>query len=70
VSDNLVQTVDKKLWKRIFHNFRTFVWITTNFMHYFYEITTVRLGYHKFWARWVPKMLVNAHKMQRMALTF
>jgi hypothetical protein len=37
-----------------------------------YEINTVRLGCHKFCARWVPKMLTGAHKMQRMAsaLTF
>jgi hypothetical protein len=37
-----------------------------------YEIITVRLGYHKFCARWIRKMLKGAHKMQRMtwALTF
>jgi hypothetical protein len=38
-----------------------------------YNIITVRLGYHhKFCARWVPKILTGAHKMQRMAsaLTF
>jgi hypothetical protein len=33
-----------------------------------YEIVTVRLGYHKFYARWIPKMLMGVHKMQRMAL--
>jgi hypothetical protein len=32
-----------------------------------YEIITVRLGYHKFFTRWVPKMLMGVHKMQRMA---
>jgi hypothetical protein len=32
-----------------------------------YEHITVRLGYHKFCARWVPKMLIGAHKTQRMA---
>jgi hypothetical protein len=32
-----------------------------------YEIITVRLGYHKFCAIFVPKMLTGAHKMQRMA---
>jgi hypothetical protein len=26
-----------------------------------YEIITVRLGYHKFCARWVPKMLTGRH---------
>jgi hypothetical protein len=37
-----------------------------------YEIIIVRLCYHKFCARWVLKMFVDAHKMQRMAsaLTF
>jgi hypothetical protein len=37
-----------------------------------YEIITVRLGYHKFSARGVPKMLTGAHKTQRIAsaLTF
>jgi hypothetical protein len=32
-----------------------------------YEVITVRLGYHKFGARWVPKMLTGEHNMQRMA---
>jgi hypothetical protein len=32
-----------------------------------YEIIAVRLGYHKFRARWVPKVLMTAHKTQRMA---
>jgi hypothetical protein len=37
-----------------------------------YEITTVRLEYHKFRARWIPRMLTGEHKTQRMtsALTF
>jgi len=37
-----------------------------------YEIVTKELGYHKFCARWVPKMLTDVHKTQRMAsaLTF
>jgi hypothetical protein len=36
------------------------------------EIITDRLGYHKFCAGFVPKMLIDAHKMQRMpsALAF
>jgi hypothetical protein len=36
------------------------------------QIITVRLDYHKFCTRWVPKMLMGAHKMQKMAsaLTF
>ena len=37
-----------------------------------FEIATHKLGYHKFCARWVPKMLTDLHKGQRMgaALTF
>jgi hypothetical protein len=37
-----------------------------------YEIITIRVCCHKFCTRWVPKMLVGAHKTQRMvsALTF
>lgn len=37
-----------------------------------FEIVTHKLGYHKFCARWVPKMLTDLHKGQRMgaALTF
>jgi hypothetical protein len=31
-------------------------------------IITVRLGYYKFCARWVPKMFTGKHKKQRMAL--
>jgi hypothetical protein len=33
-----------------------------------YENIIVRLGYHKFCTRWVPKMLMGVHKMKRMAL--
>jgi hypothetical protein len=32
-----------------------------------YEIITVRLGYHKFCSRWVPKVFTDAHNIQRMA---
>jgi hypothetical protein len=37
-----------------------------------FKIIRVRLGYHKFCARWVPKILTGVHKSQRMtsALTF
>jgi hypothetical protein len=35
-----------------------------------YEIITVRLGYHKFCARWVPKTLTGAHKTQRIVSAF
>jgi hypothetical protein len=32
------------------------------------EIITVKLGYHKCYARWVSEMHMGVHKMQRMAL--
>jgi hypothetical protein len=35
-----------------------------------YEIIAVRLGYQKFCARWLPKMLTSAQKTQRMASAF
>jgi hypothetical protein len=35
-----------------------------------YKITRVRLDYNKFCARWVLKMLMGVHKMQRMAFGF
>jgi hypothetical protein len=34
------------------------------------EIITVRLGYHKFCPRWVPRILTGAHKSQKMASAF
>lgn len=38
----------------------------------FYKTVSQKLGYHKFCARWVPKFLTDAHKMNRQgaALTF
>jgi hypothetical protein len=33
----------------------------------FYDIIIVRLGFHKFYARWVLKIFTGAHKTQRMA---
>jgi hypothetical protein len=35
-----------------------------------YEIIAVMLGYHKFCARWVPKILTGAHKTQRIGSAF
>jgi len=37
-----------------------------------HEIVTEKLGYHKFCARWVPKLLSEDHKKQRItsSLTF
>jgi hypothetical protein len=71
VSDDIVQSVDQNFvedgtsqFQNIHVNFHTF--------HALYETVTVRLGCHKFCARWVVEMLKVAHKMLRMtlALTF
>jgi hypothetical protein len=35
-----------------------------------YGIVTVRLGYHRFCAKYVRKMLMGLHKTQRMASDF
>jgi hypothetical protein len=67
VSDDIVQIVDQK-WnceKRFF----TLTEVSCEFPQIsriiLYDIIIVRLGYHKFCARWVPKML----EMQRMSST-
>jgi hypothetical protein len=71
VSNDLVQSVDQKIcerWRLIISEFLCeFPQISHTFL---YEIITVRLGYRKFCARWVLKMLTCAHKTQRMALAF
>jgi hypothetical protein len=73
VSNDRVQSVDYKICER-----RRFIIseVSCEFPQIsctvLYEIITLRLGYHKFCARWVPKMLTGAHKTQGMAsaLTF
>jgi hypothetical protein len=69
-SDDLVQSVDQKEnWERrrftISELSCEFPQISRSGL---YEIITVRLGYHKFCARWFPKMLTGSQKMQGMAL--
>jgi hypothetical protein len=60
------------LQKAALHNCRTLYEFAQISPTVVCEIITVRLGYHKFCARCVPKMLTVAHKTQRMAsaLTF
>jgi hypothetical protein len=67
VSDDLVQS--ERWCFTISELSREFLQISRTFLR---EIFTVRLGYHKFCARWISKMLTGAHKTQRMAsvLTF
>jgi hypothetical protein len=68
VSDDLVQSVDQKNCERWHFTISEFSWEFPQILcTVFYEIFTVRLGYHKFWARSVPKMVTGAHKTQRMA---
>jgi hypothetical protein len=73
VSDDLVQSVDQKIYERghftISELSCEFPQISRTVL---YKIIAVTLDYHKFCARWVPKMLMGAHKTQRMAsaLTF
>jgi hypothetical protein len=73
VSNDLVQSNDQKICERqrftISELSCEFPQISCTVL---YEIITVRPGYHKFCARWVPEMSPGAHKMCRMAsaLTF
>jgi hypothetical protein len=67
-SDGLVQGADQEICeRRIF----TISELSCEFPQIsrtvLYEIITVRLGYHRFCARWFSKMLMGAHKTQRMA---
>jgi hypothetical protein len=73
VTDDLVQHVDKVVRER--RRF-TISELSLEFPQVYrmvlYETVTKKLGYHKFCARWVPKILTDVHKTQRMAsgLTF
>jgi hypothetical protein len=67
VNDKLVQSVDQNICERERFTFSElsceFPQISRTLLH---KIITARLVYHKFCARWVPKMLMGAHKKQRM----
>jgi hypothetical protein len=68
VTDDLVQHVDEVVRERrrftISELSLEFVQVCRTVL---YEIVTKKLGYQKFCARWVPKMLTDFHKTQRMA---
>jgi histone-lysine N-methyltransferase SETMAR len=68
-TDDLVQHVDKLVRERCRF---TISELSLEFPQVsgmvLYEIVTKKLGYHKFCARWVPKMLTDVQKTQRMAL--
>jgi transposase len=73
MSDDLVQSVDQKICeRRCFTNSELSCEYPEISSTVLYEITTVRLGYHNFCARWVLKMLTGVHRTQRKAsaLTF
>jgi hypothetical protein len=63
VSDSLVQSVDQNICER-----QRFT--ISEFHVNFRKFHTVRLGYRKFYIRWVPKMLMGVHRTQRMASSF
>jgi hypothetical protein len=69
VSDDLVQSVHQKICERQHFTISElpfeFSQISCTIL---YENITVRLGCHKCYARWVPKMLMGVHETQRMAL--
>uniref|UniRef100_A0A670YBV0 Mos1 transposase HTH domain-containing protein n=1 Tax=Pseudonaja textilis TaxID=8673 RepID=A0A670YBV0_PSETE len=73
VIDELVAKVDDKICENcrftVTELLLSFPQIARSLLH---EIVTQKLGYHKFCARWVPKILTENHKSQRMAasLTF
>jgi hypothetical protein len=70
VSDDLVQSVDQKLYERWRLQFQKFGVNFYKFHAVFHcEMITVMLGCHKFCARWVPKMLMGVQRMAS-ALTF
>jgi hypothetical protein len=68
VSDDLLQSVGRKICERWRFTISELTREFPQISHTVYEIITVRLGCHKFWARWISKILVGAHKTQRMAL--
>lgn len=73
VTDELVVKINEKIHENrrftIMEFSLEFPQISRSLLH---EIVTEKLGYHKFCARWVPKLLSEDHKKQRMAalLTF
>jgi hypothetical protein len=68
VSDDLVQSVDQKICEKWHFTISELSSEFTQTAHtVLYGIIAVRLCYHKFCARWVPKMQMGVHKMQRMA---
>jgi hypothetical protein len=71
VSDDLVQSVDQKICARRRFTISEFSCECPQILRsVLNEIITVRLDYQEFSAKWVPKLLMGEHKMQRMASAF
>lgn len=68
VNDELVNRVNEKIRENrrftISELSEHFTEISRSLVH---EIVTEKLGYHKFCARWIPKVLTDDHKMKRMS---
>lgn len=73
VTDELVMKINDKIREdrrfTITELLKHFPQISRSLVH---EIVAEKLGYHKFCARWIPKILTEDHKKQRLAaaLTF
>jgi hypothetical protein len=68
VSDDLVQSVDQKIYERWHFTILELLCECPQILcSVLYEIITIRLGYHKFYARGVPEMLAGMHRTQRKA---
>jgi hypothetical protein len=63
----LLKVLTKKLWKRRFTISELSCQFPQILVSVLCKIIIFRLGYHKFWARWVQKILTGAHKTQIMA---
>jgi hypothetical protein len=64
MSDDIVQSVDQRILERWHFTISELSCENPQIScTVLYKIITVRLGCHKFCARWVPKMLTGAHKM-------
>ncbi|GBO18322.1 hypothetical protein AVEN_87550-1, partial [Araneus ventricosus] len=67
VSADLIKEIDEKI--RLLRNFTIFQLsehLPNIYRTVLYETVTGKLGYRKFCARWVPKMLKEIHKTSRM----
>jgi hypothetical protein len=62
VNEDLVHAVEEKI-----HHFFIFPSFSTNFKVTFHKIVSEKLRFQKLSSSWVPKMLMDEHKMKRQA---